>query len=289
MPCEQRVINTKRSLIAIALFVSCAFLLSAGCATILPQTNTLQKIHDTYRADFQKSIALTIPTPADEPVLGKAGVDQAYFADTLREIRDYRVTYGEKSQEAAHLKVLEGMIYLQTGQTGMARLLAPDVRNAEGALASKTGAYVRDQLLARVFYSLVDGWDQIGQKSPDAQKLQLAADHIGIELKTLDPQKISAPEVDEGAVYIATTAAIFYVWAYRQNSFACEDTVRFPNKRDCDDNLKKQTISRGRDLIELFLSDTEKKAAEAASTDVPPGRLRYISWYRWLQKFLIAS
>jgi hypothetical protein len=42
-------------------------------------------------------------------------------------------------------------------------------------------------------------------------------------------------------------------------------------------------------LIELFLSDTEKKAAEAVSTDVPPGRLRYISWYRWLQKFLIAS
>jgi hypothetical protein len=263
----------------------CAAFLCAGCAAVLPQTVALQKVHEAYRADFQKSMNLFVPGASDSPAPSRSGTDQPHFADTLRAMREYRVTYGEKSQEAAHLKVLEGMIYLQTGQTGMARLLAPDVRSAEGSLTSKTGSYVRDQLLARVFYSLVDGWDQIGQKSPDAAKLQLAADHIVLELKALDPQKLAASEVDEGAVYIATTAAIFYVWAYRQNSFACEDKVKYPVLKECTDNLKKQTITKGRDLIGLYLNDTEKKAAEAALTSVPPGRMRYLNWYGWLEKF----
>jgi hypothetical protein len=270
----------------LASVICCAMFLCAGCASVLPQTTDLQKVHEAYRADFQKSMGLFVPGVSESPALSRTNSDQPHFADTLRAIRDYRVTYGEKSQEAAHLKVLEGMIYLQTGQTGMARLLAPDVRSAEGSLASKTGSYLRDQLLARVFYSLVDGWDQIGQKSPDAAKLQLAADHIALELKSLDSQKLAVSEVDEGAVYIATTAAIFYVWVYRQNSFACEDEAKYPNKKQCTDTIKKQTIVKGRDLIGLFLSDTEKKAAEATPTDVPPGRLRYLNWYGWLQKFL---
>ncbi len=273
---NRRLINRMRQAMIAGLIL--LYLVLAGCAYILPETTALDKIHETYRLDFQKYVQLSVPVASTQPTLMPVGKEHPLFADTLRKIRDYRVKYGEDSQEAAHLKVLEGMIYLQSGQVGMARLVASDVQAAQSKLISKTGSYTRDQLLAGTYPDLIAGWEQIVNKGTDAGKLKAAADRIGAELRGLDKSKMAEPEVDEGAVYLATTAAIFYVWVYSKEVFSCAGA------KVCADGLRKDYFGKGKDLIGMFLSETEKKAAadKSRSADVPPGRLRYISWYGYL-------
>ena len=59
----------------------------------------------------------------------------------------------------------------------------------QSSLSSGTGTYTRDQLLARTFAYLIDGWEQILHEATvgtDAQKLQTAADNIKSELDKLE-------------------------------------------------------------------------------------------------------
>ena len=101
------------------------------------------------------------------------------------------------------------------------------------------------------------------------RKLETAADNIKNELAQLDSSKLAQPEVDERAIYLATTAAIFYVWVYQKRSIA-------------EPNSKPQWFGKGQELIGRFLSESERKAAAGTSTAVPSVRLRYISWYGYL-------
>ncbi|MCI0490876.1 MAG: hypothetical protein L0229_30150 [Blastocatellia bacterium] len=272
-------INRAQAIIFIAVLSVAAF---NGCARLTPKTTALKKIHESYRTDFQQFLQLSVPAPEREPKAPQSTPDQTAFANTLREIRDYRVKYGENSKEAAHLKVLEGMIYLQSGQFGMAKLVAPDVSNAQSSLKSGTGAYTRDQLLAMSFRDLIEGWEEIqkqfdtraGATGANVEVVQRAADNIKEKLDNLDKDrsKLARPEVDEGAIYLATTAAIFYVWVYQLRSLQEPDS-------------KAQWFGKGQELIGRYLTETEKKAAEGASTtNVPAGRLRYINWYGFLTR-----
>ncbi|MFN0087028.1 MAG: hypothetical protein ACKVX9_16680 [Blastocatellia bacterium] len=246
----------------------------AGCGRLAPKTTALRNIHESYRIEFQKFLQLSVPAPAETPGLANNVADQPAFAETLRMIRDYRLQHGEDSKEVAHLKVLEGMIYLQSGQTGMAQILARDIRDAQSSLSSGTGTSSRDQLLAANFGFLVNGWDTIKEGREDleaARKLEAAADSIKKELDKLDPSKLARPEVDEGAVYIATTSAIFYTWVGKILS------IQNPDK-SC-------WCGKGSELIGRFLTKSEKEMAEKADLkNVPSGRIRYISWYGFLSK-----
>jgi hypothetical protein len=199
---------------------------------------------------------------------------------TLRAIRDFKVTYGEDTREAAHLTVLEGMIYLQSGRFGMAKLITEDVKAAQAKLHSGTGHYTRDELLAKSFEYLLQGWQEIydfTDNSDDTiaeyQKLEQAAEGIKAALESLDASKIAQAEVDEGAIYLATTGAIFYVWVYKLKSDAF-----LPDAR------KEIWFTKGHELIGRYLSETEKKAAAGTTlTDnVSSGRLRYLAWYGYL-------
>ena len=248
----------------------------AGCVRLAPRTTALNTIHQSYRTEFQQFLPLTIPAPGkimSEPIAPAS--DQPAFAQTLREIREYRLKYGEDSRESAHLKVLEGMIYLQSGQIGMARLLQDDLQEAGRNLNSGTGAFTRDQLLAANFSSLVDGWEQILlavklDEGFKVEKLEAAADRIAKALTSLDASKLAQPDVDEGAIYIATTAAIFYVWVYNSHSSETPDP-------------RAVWFKKGSDLIGRFLTETEKKIARQADQRTSPGgRLRYLSWYGFL-------
>jgi hypothetical protein len=274
--------QTHKSVQAITAVALLVVFVLGGCTLLTPQTTALEKVHESYRTEFQQFMQLSVPAPSGSPGPNKGVADQPAFAETLRAIRDYRVRHGENSQEAAHLKVLEGMIYLQSGQVGMARLVALDVQAAERSLNSGTGTYTRDQLLARTFTYLLDGWEQIRNREQigaDAQKLQTAADNIKRELDKLDPAKLAQPDVDEGAVYLATTAAIFYVWVYQLRSFQ-------------EPNTKPQWFGKGQELIGRFLSASEKTAAagapaataDASTAAIPVGRLRYINWYGYLAR-----
>ena len=265
---------------AITLIAILTVITFNGCTRLSPKTTALKKIHESYRIDFQQFLQQSIPEPNQNPKTPASKQDQPAFAETLREIRDYRLKYGEGSQEAAHLKVLEGMIYLQSGQFGMAHLVEPDVSSAQNSLKSGTGAYTRDQLLAMAFPNLLQGWEEVqkqfdpapGHLGADVTIVQKAADDIKDKLDKLDKTKLAQPEVDEGAIYLATTAAIFYVWVYALRSRQ-------------EPNSKPQWFGKGQELIGRYLTDMEKRAAKDATvTNVPAGRLRYLSWYGFLSR-----
>jgi hypothetical protein len=271
----RQISRSARAVTLIAILAVTAF---NGCARLSPKTTALKKIHESYRIDFQQFLQQSIPEPTQNPKTPASKQDQPAFAETLREIRDYRLKYGENSQEAAHLKVLEGMIYLQSGQFGMAHLVEPDVSNAQSGLKSGTGAYTRDQLLAMAFPNLLQGWEEVqkqfdttpGHVGADVAIVEKAADGIKDKLDNLDKTKLAQPEVDEGAIYLATTAAIFYVWVYALRSRQ-------------EPNSKPQWFGKGAELIGRYLTDMEKRAAKDATvTNVPAGRLRYLSWYGFL-------
>ena len=244
------------------------FSLFASCAYITPKTETLKHVHDTYRQEFIKLI-VSPPSPRIKSI-----ADDASFVGTLAEIRAFKSKYGEAIQEAHHLDVLEAMIYLQTNQFGMARLMEQKVKDAASKLQSKTGIYTRDQLFALSFDYLLSGWEEIQKAKPDAKPdvktLRSSAEGINKVLAPdpdkFDPKKYS--EADDGAIYLATTAAIFYTWVY---------DIELTNKADL--------YIAGSSLIGKFLSESEKKVAEKIdSTGLERNpRLRYIQWYNYLK------
>ncbi|MFY9608694.1 MAG: hypothetical protein WAU45_08790 [Blastocatellia bacterium] len=277
MPRLSRVLmqsaKTKHRIAIVLLFV----VATAGCFRFSPKTTALKQVHKTYRTEFAEFM---VPPPGADPQLQKPAANEPAFAGTLQAIREYRTKYGEDSQEAAHLKVLEGMIYLESGRLGMARLIKPDVQNAQSKLKSGTGRYTRDELLAKCFGHLVDGWQEINDfnDNDDATiaehaKLEPAADGIKDQVEKLAKPMLAQPEVDEGAIYLATTAAIFYVWVFKLKSDAGLPEVK-----------KSIWFKKGSDLIGDYLSDSEKTAATGATETKGSqlGRLRYLDWYGFL-------
>jgi hypothetical protein len=258
--------------------IALVFVLSqTSCSWFTPKSAALEDIHETYRSEF---IEGTLGPPGDQPQPASLQ-DKPAFAYTLRAIRDYRAKYGSDSPEAAHLTVLEGMIYVQSGQIGMARLIAPDVENAKTKLKSGTGNYTRDELFAQAYPHLLLGWQQIHYKfdndrntDPKHATMEQAANGLVSMLSDesiVDPSKIN-PEVDEGAIYLATTAAIFCVWTYKFKG----DAGQSPNQSDW--------YTKGYEVMGLFMSDTEKNAAVGAMpNDSPTGRIRYLQWYGYLK------
>lgn len=257
-------------------------LLFSGCR-ITPKTSALKEVHQAYRDDF---VRFVLPAPDGRPGLP---TNQPPFAATLDAIRKFRLKYGESgSPEAAHTKVLEGMIYLQAGRPSMARLIAEDVKDASSALTSQTGQAGRDKLFADNFGALVNGWEEIHQYKDgiDAtvaewDKLAEAANLVGENLEALPKKQVADPETDQGAIYLANTAAIFYVWAYALKS----EKDRVEADRQDTEAKRRIWFRHGRDLIKRFLSETEiKAAADATTVSTSTGRMRYLEWYAWLNR-----
>lgn len=254
-------------------------LLISGC-WLTPRTSALKAVHQTYRDDF---VRFVLPAPGDPPSLP---TNQPPFAATLDAIRKFRIQYGESSAEAAHMKVLEGMIYLQAGHPAMARLIAEDVKNASSSLTSRTGQTGRDKLFADNFDALVSGWEEIHQYEDgiDAtiaewKKLVEAADALRGKLEALPPNQVADPETDQGAIYLANTAAIFYVWACELKS---EEDRTDADQQDTEAK-RKLWFRHGSNVIRRFLSETEiKAAADATAVPTSTGRMRYLEWYAWL-------
>jgi hypothetical protein len=86
------------------------------------------------------------------------------------------------------------------------------------------------------------------------------------------------PAVDEGAIYLATTASVFYVWVYQRCS-----TVEMPGPPCMPPDTQRMWFSKGKDLIGKFLTEIEKTAKPGDfAKDVAPGRVRYLRWYAFL-------
>lgn len=263
------------SLLAMVWFCGCTLFQKP-----LPRTAALKEVHDRYRAEFAD---LLLPGPANSG-FPKGGTN-APFAQTLRGIRAYRVTFSNAAPaELAHLTVLEGMIYLQSGRIGMARMVSNQVAAAAGQLLSAGGSPARDGLFAENFGSLLVGWNEIAENSDnlpstsaEPDKLRSAAATITTNLnRRLTAGTLLSAEADEGAVYLATTAAIFDAWSY--------ELLRDPTKPEEARALRRELFPPVRDLMGKFLNPAELAAASSAGggESPPSSRLRYVQWYHWL-------
>lgn len=265
----------------------------SGCGTLAPKTSGLQQVHQTYGEEFVE-LFLNQPSVQAQCLTG-ASKNQPSFARTRAEIRAYRLKNGSDSPEAAHLTVLDAMMHLQVGNVGLARLTIDRLAADKGKLVSQTGSVTRDYLLAEYIEPLISGWEvvcDLADKAsvPDAvEKLTAAATTLRVGLE--DHQEagdLADPATDQGAVYLATTSAIFTRWAVVQRMNDCiegrpcscpavEDTNCVPLdqeqiRADCESEadglaLRRCLEDRRRALYKEFIAPAAEKQY-AASRDL---------------------
>jgi len=239
---------------------------ASGCTLIFPKTANLNAIHDTYRIEFTNA---RLPTAKELQGNQPKGLDAGDFKQTLAAIADYRRKYPDMTKELNHLKILEGMIYLQTKQLGMAKLLAKDVQLAGGQLSSSHST-PRDSLLAETFGDLLNGWKTISEfETLDAPTLTFstlvtAAENIQKKLCRIKAaNNLKIVQGDQGATYLATTAAIFYLWADHRAQFLC---IVEQNDDVCNQDYYPATyLDKGRDLVWEFMPPTGRQLANERS------------------------
>lgn len=285
---------------------------AAGCAVLTPQTADLQGVHQIYREEFLKS---AIPeSPNDQKDVACQPEDEA-FSQTLRAIRDYQVKYPQAdSRVTQHLYVLQAMILLQSGRPGMARLVQKEFIKMDEIFKGGTAEFPRDALFAANLEALIEGWmaycivDDAGgpfhdtQYEAKQQTLQTAAGNIKANLESI---KTTDPAVDEGALYLSASAAIFQMWASKIKEDRCIfgkncSGIGLNNEdleSECGSDLecrKKKRLSivqemKTRDLAAFqillgrFLSEPEKRVALSGELqELQAGRLRYLALYNFL-------
>ncbi len=271
-----------------------SLLLLSGCpATLTPETADLQHVHELYATEF--TLLDDAITSVGETSTAKKTSSGDAFLQSLRAINDYRARHPDKSLELAHLDVLEGMIFLQSGRFGLARAVAPNVekaaitlRSANSPRQSATGAAstsrtVRDALFARNFPALLDGWSATRDGTSTPETFETAARAIAKYLG----ESSSVLNRDHGALYLATSAAVFYAWAQARDSNRV-------NLDPSDDKLREleqrrlQRYTAARDLLAGFLTDAERtvRLADELGNEIPRGRLRYAQWYHFFNDAL---
>lgn len=253
-----------RSAIRFAILI--ALFATLSCSALTPKTYQLEQIHETYTAEWARA-KLPDPNTSTPSQPSESGA----FNATLAAIRNYKATHGNADAVAAHLTVLEGMIHLQSGHAGMARLLEKDIKEQSKKLESGSGVAARDKLFAACYPALVNGWDAIFKRSVNPKDFTNAADALVKTLGDAKPDERAAAEVDSGGAYIATSAAIFYLWS------SSRDPTGIP---------KKFAAAKGAAALKPWMSAREVEAAEAGiSADQGMNwgsRQRFVEWYAWL-------
>ncbi len=281
----------------------------AACAPLLPKKADIDAVHAAYSAEFSSAFIGdgSGPKAGGDVCAGNVSPAQGSFPRTLQAIHDYQVKYRDDPSvqaEKNHLTVLKGMIYVQTGNTGIARAVAPDV--AKATIQGTDDRSVRDSMFQEAYPALVEGWEAVcdllkargasgmfgysdsGKSASSEKRLTGSADALA-QLTRSGTAKVkqSGVSTDEGGIYLATTAAIFYYYAYRVQ----HDSCALDPKRACGD--PDQLLRKGASAIEPFLTQDERKVANAGDSGpsgeqwlevVPKRRQQYVQWYAFLDQ-----
>ena len=162
----------------------------------------------------------------------------------------------------------------------MARLLSSEVRNARDKLKFSTDIATRDYIFADCYDELTSCWEAICQlteediaKQPD--DFMKLADGIAQKLFEIPKESRAATDLDSGGAYVATSVAIFYLWAH------------FSSPEDNNFGLKKMA-KKGKDVLKPWLSHDEILCVEQGIHKSKQfdwgGRRRYLDWYDFLLK-----
>jgi hypothetical protein len=200
-----------------------------ACGYLIPRTADLKTVHDTYRNELAE---LAFPEPQTNPAaIGLTEETKASrpFKKTLSAIEDYRNRYPKATTELAHLKVLEGMAYLQSEQFGLARAVAPEVSEARALLETTASAAPRDALFADNYAAMLLGWRTVREPSSEVESqleqsdiLRQQADRMVANLCRAEHNgRLARARGDQGATYLAMVAAVFDVTSDWRPGLAC--------------------------------------------------------------------
>jgi hypothetical protein len=147
---------------------------------------------------------------------------------------------------------------------------------------------------------MLDGWKEI-QNMKTADRLTAAS--LDDEIRTLataagtlkdnlcsDRNRLKVVEGEQGASYVATTAAIFYYWADFSVSEGCNEEVFNQTDKQCSEYYKNAIyLADARDLIRAFLPQPVQQNIgkfELAQVTINPenkedpgGGIRYLDYY----------
>lgn len=272
----------------VLLFVGASLILS-GCVGVFPKTAALEDVQRAYRTEFTQHVGAV----SGLDVCRSNSTDDG-FPETRAEIANFRSSYGADGTAGAHLSVLEGMIYLQSAQFGLARANQDDVTAAAAKLSSGTGFKTRDALFAESYGSLLSGWEATCHGDANAlddaalraaaAALDTASDEIEAMLsKYWGKGKLAAQEVDNGAIYLWATALRF-----RQNQIVFTKDAECATVA-CDTDAVKaaegdleQTVCK----MQLVLTEDERSglALERLNPGSLTGRLRFVAIYQDARK-----
>jgi len=283
-----------RALFRLAPLLVVAGALGATCGGATPEATSLRAVHDRYAEEFAQAYVPASGVDCRAPAPAASAARDA-FPRTAAAIQELRAAGNAEDVTLAHVSVLEAMIHLQSGRLNLAREDAPAVAEAAPKLRSASGPDARDALLARAYPALLAGWSDIDglqriggcafpAESPAG--LEQAADEIRAELGAERARGgLASPEEDAGALYLATSAAVFYVWADKIRDDGC--MRRDPElARACREAHGTTLLERGRTLIgeHLPASCREEPGSEAtpATAPCPASLSRYTDWYRFL-------
>ena len=268
-----------RKLFAVVLSTLIALVI-ASCVT-----GALQSVHDTYQSEFQASLTRGNDGSNKKEALDPSNTNQ--FPVTLTAIASFRSKYPNNTNAIKHVSVLEAMIYLQSGQYGLARLAAKNAKEMPGSLSTFKEGLIRDELFLQAMTvegnkGLIDAWELIDATETPGLENAVLFTEIGDNLSNL-ARSNKAPAHDEGKTYIAAVAVICYQWAMEGKKLAV--TGNAAQREALNEAIEKEYGEFMMAALAPHLTDTEKQASDAELKELArwSARHRYVRLYHFGQ------
>ena len=226
-------------------------------ASIIPETAATDDVTATYNAEFEAAL----------PAMQNNRFPPGSFSGTLAAIEQAR-SLGPAPEVAAHLTVREALIYLQTGELGRARAIAPEVARAAVALGSDSGTLNRDAMIAEAWPALLQAEGALAS-IPDAAPGSVQAQASGVEIAprlaasgaALRNQLCAArgdgrlpnPGLDDGAAVLAAHGSSYLSSADAIASSSCALNPASDDLPICEAAEDRRFLREARDLMTAFL------------------------------------
>lgn len=230
----------------------------AACATPVPQPADrarIAQVQDTYDGEFRTAVSTQ-----------GLDVNPGSFPKTLELI----LSGAENEQVDSFFTLIEGLIFLQTSQLGLAQAVAPEITASANKLATE-GIDSRNVVLANNYADLVGARADVDTlRSLDRNTLEQHTQRVAI-VKDIEARTAKVTrrlcrrgDTDDGAAFVAGYQATSLLEADNAMSRACVPDITDADA--CDRFLgQRPQLNEARDLMAAFSGDADE-ASQIAQT-----------------------
>lgn len=224
---------------------------------VLPLTAAAEEVDTTYNAEFEAAL----------PAMQDNRFPPGSFSQTLVAIQRARLLDPDP-ELAAHLTVREALIYLQTGELGRARAIAPEVAKAAVALGAEAGTLNRDAMIAEAWPALLHAEEALasvpagpaGSTEAQAKGVEIAP-RLAVAGEAVRNQLCAArrdgrlpdPRRDAGAAFLAAYGSSYLSSADAVASSSCALNPAAEGLAVCEAAEDRRYLVEARDLMTAFL------------------------------------